>query len=131
MKLKHVDLVVGSIYQDAREVRTKFSKTFTNYFFPVGNEVKAVVEDWVKFLRDVKLWGNDNPLFPSTLMKCGTTRQFEAAGLKRALWSNSSPIGKILSDAFERVGLPYFNPYSFRHMLVRHEQQVCKTSEDF
>ena len=34
MKLKHVDLVAGSVFQDAREVRTKFSKTFTTFFLP-------------------------------------------------------------------------------------------------
>ena len=28
-KLKHVDLVAGCVFQDAREVRSKFSKTFT------------------------------------------------------------------------------------------------------
>jgi integrase len=28
MRLKHIDLVGGLVYQDAREVRTKFSKTF-------------------------------------------------------------------------------------------------------
>jgi integrase/recombinase XerD len=36
MKLKHVDLKEGCVQQDAREVKTKFSKTFTTYFFPVG-----------------------------------------------------------------------------------------------
>ncbi len=35
-KIKHVDLVNGSVFQDAREVKTKFSKRFTTYFFPVG-----------------------------------------------------------------------------------------------
>ena len=35
-KIKHVDLSAGSVFQDAREVKTKFSKTFTTYFFPVG-----------------------------------------------------------------------------------------------
>ena len=29
MKLKHVDLTAGSVFQDAREVDTKFSKSFT------------------------------------------------------------------------------------------------------
>jgi len=131
IKLKHVDVVAGCVFQDAREVRTKFSKTFSTYFFPVGDEIRAIVEDWVKYLRDEKLWGNDDPLFPSTLMKCGATRQFEVAGLKQEPWSNASPIRKIFSEAFKRVGLPYFNPHSFRHMLVRHGQQVCKTPEDF
>jgi integrase len=36
MRLKHVDLADGKILQDARQVRTKFSKTFTTYFFPLA-----------------------------------------------------------------------------------------------
>ena len=36
MKLKHLDLTDGKVFQDAREVRTKFGKTYTTYFFPVG-----------------------------------------------------------------------------------------------
>lgn len=31
MKIKHVDLAEGSVFQDAREVQTKFSRTFTMY----------------------------------------------------------------------------------------------------
>ncbi|MEN0038411.1 MAG: tyrosine-type recombinase/integrase [Cellvibrio sp.] len=131
MKLKHVDVVEGSIFQDAREVSTKFSKTFTTYFFPVGEEIKTILVDWVAYLRDEKLWGNNDPLFPSTLMQRSASRQFEVAGLKREHWSNASPIRKIFREAFERAGLPYYNPHSFRHMLVRYGQQVCKTPEDY
>ncbi len=131
MKLKHVDLITGSIFQDARDVRTKFSKSFTTYFFPVGDEVLAIVEDWVKYLRDELLWGNDDPLFPVTLMKVGESRQFEVAGLGRKCWSNATPTRKIFADAFERAGLPYFNPHSFRHTLVRYGQTVCSSPEDF
>ena len=43
MKLKHVNLVEGSVNQDARDVKTKFSKTFTTHFFPVGDEVARLV----------------------------------------------------------------------------------------
>ena len=35
MNLKHVDLSEGTVLQDARDVRTKFSKTFTTAFFPI------------------------------------------------------------------------------------------------
>ena len=44
MKLKHVDLIEGCVHQDAREVKTKFSKTFTTYYFPVGEEVRQIVD---------------------------------------------------------------------------------------
>ena len=47
MKLKHVDLKEGCVQQDAREVRTKFSKTFVTYFFSVGDEIREIVTDWV------------------------------------------------------------------------------------
>jgi integrase/recombinase XerD len=33
-KLKHIDIAAGKVIQDAREVRTKFSKSFTTVFFP-------------------------------------------------------------------------------------------------
>ena len=81
MKLKHVDLIGRCVEQDAREVQTKFSKTFTTYFFPVGDEIRQIVEGWVTFLRQEMLWGNDDPLFPATRIALGRTRQFEAVGL--------------------------------------------------
>lgn len=71
MKLKHVDLPDGKVEQDAREVKTKFSKTFTTFFFPVGNEIREIVANWVRYLREEKLWGNDDPLFPATLVQAG------------------------------------------------------------
>jgi integrase len=71
MKLKHVDLIAGCVNQDAREVKTKFSKTFNTFFFPVGEEVRGIVAEWVSYLRDEKLWGNDDPLFPSTHVAMG------------------------------------------------------------
>lgn len=131
MKLKHVDLKEGCVHQDAREVKTKFSKTFTTYYFPVGEEVKQMVEEWVRFLREDKLWGNDDPLFPATRIVLGSTQQFEAAGLEQKHWSTASPIRTIFREAFERAGLPYFHPHSLRKTLARLGEQVCKSPEDF
>ena len=131
MKLKHVDFVASRVDQDAREVNTKFSKTFETFFFPVGDEIRSIVADWVTYLRQEKLWGNDDPLFPATRIALGTARQFEASGLEREHWSTASPIRKIFREAFERAGLPYFNPHSFRNTLVRLGQDVCKSPEEF
>ena len=131
LKLKHVDLAAGCVHQDAREVETKFSKTFITYFFPVGGEPLAIFSEWVSYLRDEKLWGNDDPLFPATLIRQGATRQFEAAGLKKENWSSATPIRAIFREAFICAGLPYFNPHSFRNTLVQLGQEVCRTPEQF
>lgn len=131
MKLKHVNLAAGCVEQDAREVQTKFSKTFTTYFFPVGEEIRQIVAEWLAFLREEMLWGNDDPLFPATRIAVGESRQFEAVGLERAHWSSAARIRTIFQDAFASAGLPYFNPHSFRNTLVRLGQAVCQTPEEF
>ena len=131
MKLKHVDLKEGCVQQDAREVKTKFSKTFTTYFFRVGDGIQEIMADWVRFLREEKLWGNDDPLFPATRIAVGASQQFAAAGLEQKHWSTATPIRKIFREAFERAGLPYFHPHSLRSTLGQLGQQVCNSPEEF
>ena len=65
-RLRHVDPERRVLFQDARTVRTKFSKTFETWFFPVGEDIEEIVIDWLRFLTEEKLWGLDDPLFPST-----------------------------------------------------------------
>jgi integrase len=131
MKLKHVDLDADSVFQDAREVKTKFSKSFTTTFYPVGNEVRQIVAAWVRYLREEKLWGNDDPLFPATRIEQGASLQFEVSGLERKHWSSAAPMCNIFRDAFASAGLQYFNPHSFRKTLTRLGQQLCQTPEQF
>jgi integrase len=131
MKLKHVDLIASCVSQDAREVKTKFSKTFNTFFFPMGEDIREIVAEWVTYLREIKLWGNDDPLFPATAVGLGKSRQFEASGLRRSHWNSASPIRAIFRRAFEQAGLPYFNPHSFRNTLAQLGEQVCKSPEQF
>lgn len=131
MKLKHVDLIENCVDQDAREVNTKFSKTFSTFFFPVGDEIRVIVTEWMTYLREEKLWGNDDPLFPATRVALGSSMQFAADGIDRKHWSNATPIRTIFRKAFTDAGLPYFNPHSFRNTLVRLGEEICKTPEQF
>ena len=117
-KLRHIDIAAGTIDQDAREVRTKFSKSFVTTFFPVGDDIRAMVVDWVAYLRTDKLWGLDDPLFPATKVAVGDNLRFGAVGLDRKHWTNASPIRAIFKEAFAAAGLPYFNPHSFRKTLA-------------
>ncbi|KRO84830.1 MAG: recombinase XerC [OM182 bacterium BACL3 MAG-120920-bin41] len=131
LRLKHVDLDTGCIHQDAREVRTKFSKTFDTYFFQVGGQSRAIFDEWVEYLRKELLWGDDDPLFPSTRMGLSKDGEFQAMGLKRENWKNADPIRRIFRKSFEDVGLPYYRPHSFRDTLVKLGERKCRTPEDF
>lgn len=131
MKLKHIDIKCNKVFQDAREVNTKFSKTFTTFFFPVGDDIEQIVVDWVHYLKEELLYGNDDPLFPKTNVITGENRTFQASGLKCEHWRNASPIRAIFKDAFESADLPYFNLHSFRDTLVMLGQTLCQSPEEF
>lgn len=131
LKLRHLDINLGRVDQDARQVKTKFSKSFVTWFFPVGSEIRQIVADWVNFLRREKLWGLDDPLFPATKIIVGSNRLFEVAGLNRKHWSSAGPIRTVFKDAFAAAGLPYFNPHSFRKALALLGGRVCKTPEEY
>jgi integrase/recombinase XerD len=131
LRLKHVDIAEGRLLQDAREVRTKFSKTITTWFFPVGEEFLPIVADWVEFLLTEKLFGPNDPLFPATQVVVGEDRCFRAEGLSRSGWSNATPIRRIFKQAFIGAGLAYANPHSFRKTLAQLGERLCSTPEQF
>lgn len=131
IKLKHVDLDEGSVFQDAREVRTKFSKSFKTFFVQVGGDARSIFEEWVIYLRKEKLWGNDDPLFPTTKMSISPEHQFEVNGVEREHWTTSGPIREIFKLAFANAELPYFNPHSFRDTLAKFGLKVCRSPEDY
>lgn len=81
LKIKHVDVAEQSLYQDAREVKTKFSKTFTTYFFPVGEEPLKIFTEWVSYLTHELSFGPEDPLFPRTKVKNNPNQQFESMGV--------------------------------------------------
>ena len=130
MRLKHIDLSARTVSQHAREVKTKFRKSFTTTFFPVGDDIRQIVLDWIAYLRGVLLWGNDDPIFPATKMGLAETHHFQVVGLERKPWSDASPIRSIFKAAFVAASLPYFNPHSFRNTLALFGQTLCRTSEE-
>jgi integrase len=131
-RLKHVDLVQGRVDQDARDVKTKASKTFPTWFFPVGGDALRIVREWCEYLRKELLWADEDPLFPPTRIGVGGDGAFAPVGLRRGdCWRGAAPIRQIFRCAFEAAGLPYFNPHSLRDTLVQLGEQVCTTPEQF
>jgi len=92
---------------------------------------KLCVIDWVLYLRNERLWGGDDPLFPKTEVGQGDNHTFQAVGIKKEHWSTTSPIRAIFKEAFEAAGLQYFNPHSFRNTLTILGEKTCQTPEEF
>jgi integrase len=130
MQIRHVDIERRTIFHDARSVRTKNRKTITSTFFPVGDNIEKIVSDWIGCLIKEKLFGPDDPLFPSTRIDLDENGFFAPVGLTRQCWTNPGPIRRIFRCAFEAAGLPYFHPHLFRKTLALHGARVCRTPEE-
>jgi site-specific recombinase XerD len=129
LKLKHVRVDGLGIDQDAREVRTKFSKSFPTFFFPVGDDILQLFRTYVDHMRFNLLFGDEDPLFPRTKQGIGFSRGFETSGLERRHWQTADPIRRIFKRAFAAAQLPYYCPHSVRKTLTRLGQRICRTPE--
>ena len=131
LRLKHIDLVDGCVYQDARDVNTKNSKTFTTWFLPVDPAYRECFETWVNILRNEKLYGHEDALFPKPEMGLAKGGGFAVMGLSRDTYANTAKFCNVIKQAFISAGLPAFAPHSFRKTLVKYFDQICQTREQF
>ncbi|MBZ9939469.1 site-specific integrase [Mesorhizobium sp. BR1-1-16] len=132
LSLRHVDIarVPPVVRQDPNSVETKFAKAITTYFFQLGDDLDTIVRAWIGELRNVHLFGPTDPLFPRTKIAQGEGWSFAVSGIKRAHWSNASPVREIFRRAFSGASLPYFSPHTFRHTLGHLAQEICRTPEE-
>ena len=123
-------MIDGCVYQDAREVKTKNSKTFTTYFLPVDPEYLICFDQWVTYLKHDKLFGPDDPLFPPAKIK-PFQGEFKVVGIERETYKNANAIRTVIKEAFTRADLPPFTPHAFRKMLVKWADTRYPTREAF
>lgn len=131
LKLKHIHLDQSLVTQQPDEVKTKFSKSINTFFFPVGDEIKDIVVDWVNYLYKEKQFNDDDPVFPRTKMTHNSNFEFMSDGIESYHWKNADPIRDIFKKAFSEAGIEYFNPHSFRKTLGRIGQKICKNAEEY
>jgi integrase len=131
LRLKHVDTDHRLVTQDPTEVRTKRRKRIDTFLGLLGDDLEQIVIDWVLYLREVKKYGDDDPVFPRTRVMVGASGTFEAEGIEPIFWQKTQPIREIFEESFAAVGMPYFSPHSFRHALVKYAERHAPSIEHF
>lgn len=129
-RLKHIDLEARTVFHDGRDVKTKARKTFKSVFFPVGSEPEGIFASYVHMLKNELRFRPEDPLFPSTAITPNAEGEFQRQGLTRDMWTTAEPIRRIFRDAFTAVGLPAFNPHSFRKTLAIFADELNLTREE-
>jgi integrase len=131
LRMSHVDLANNCVHFDGRSVNTKFGKSFTTAFFPIGGNVEEIVRKWIIELKVVHLFSGSDPLFPKTKIGLGSSRKFEALGICREPWASPSSAAQIFKRAFVDAGLPPFSPHRVRDTLAELAKDHCRTPEDY
>jgi integrase len=130
LRIGDLDMGERLLFHDSRHVRTKFRKSFSTWFFPVGDQFVDILDAWVREVSDQHGGDPAATLFPKTETHFGR----EGASLEPRLgsggWANADPIRKIFKEACSNAELPDFKPHSIRHMLARIGQERAKTAEE-
>ena len=130
LRLKHINIIDGCVYQDARDVKTKNAKTFTTYFLPVDPEYLACFTNWVNHMKRELLFGPNDALFPPAKIK-PIDGAFKVVGFEREIYKNANAIRAVIKEAFIRADLPAFTPHAFRKTLVKWADTRYQTREAF
>ncbi|MEP2027966.1 MAG: site-specific integrase [Paracoccaceae bacterium] len=131
LRLKHIDLFHGKVFQDGRDVNTKFAKDIDTTFYPVNPAYLKCFTAWVEYLRSEKLFGPQDALFPKPEMGLAESGGFAAVGLSRDPYTNGNRLNAIIRSAFAVVQLPEYTPHSFRTTLAMLGKDTCKDMEQF
>jgi integrase len=131
LRIQHIDLANSCVHFDARSVDTKFSKSFTTAFFPMGALPEQIVRDWINELKTDHLFSAGDPLFPKTRIGLNPSGRFGAVGISREPWSGPSSAAAIFKLAFKDAGLPPFSAHRVRDTLAELAKDHCRTPEDY
>jgi integrase len=116
LRMKHINIVDGFVYQDGREVKTKGRKTITTWFFPMHPEYLVYFTEWVAFLRNDKFFGPEDALFPKPEQRI-VDGKFAYDALSRDTYANSAQVNAVFRGAFSQVQLHPYTPHSIRKTL--------------
>ncbi len=113
-------------------VKTKFSKRIPTTFFPLYQPAIEYFVDWIKYLKEVKGFGPNDPIFPMTKVENGKQNiSYHSTGeVIPSFWKDSNSARKIFQKRFLDAEIPYYNPHSFRHLIVKELMKTGLTEQE-
>ena len=114
LRLKHVDIDCKQVFQDAREVKTKFSKTSIVDWFPIGDDIECIVIEWIAELKAMGA-SEDAPLFPTAPFKPWIGQH----SIELDFLTTAAPVRQVLRKAAAAAGVPYFKPHAIRSTVAK------------
>lgn len=132
LKMKSFDKALMQIDQNPGDgVKTKNSKRILTTFFPIGwDDPEKYFMDWYGYLES-KNFQPDDPIFPiaeGSFVDRKNKHIKETVG--QNAWVGTGAAREIFRKRCKNVGLPYFHPHSFRHLIVNILSKKRLTEEE-
>jgi site-specific recombinase XerD len=140
LPLRAFDQSSMRIHQDPElGVNTKFGKRIESVLLPFDDQLVKCVLDWARYLVEVKLFGQSDPLFPrSKVEQAEGGFSFVCTQVEPVFWAGASAIRGIMIKRAKAAGLEYYHPHTFRHAAIhlatrhrRSAQEIKALSQNF
>jgi len=130
LKMKNFDKERRLIDQNPGDgVRTKNAKKILTTFFPLGWDApEQYFIEWYEYLER-KGFGPNDPLFPATAAGF-TPASYSKERVGQLSWEGTGGARKIFEKRCKNAGVPYFNPHSFRHLVVAVLSEMRLTEQE-
>jgi len=124
LKIQHIDIENRTVFQDARVVQTKNSKTMRAAWFPAGEDIESIFIEWISEYRKNSA-KEDSPLFPKgpDPIRLTYDRNYDIPLI------DQGTIRKIIRHICSLADIPYFNPHAVRKTLALLGNEVCRTAK--
>lgn len=112
-------------------VKTKFRKDIVSKIFNFDDNLLNYFVDWFNYLREKKLFGNEDPLFP----KGKNTQEennftFVCNFVEKEFWQAHSSIRNIFIQRATGAGIKAFSPHKYRHLAIKLAFDKCKNAAE-
>ncbi|MDD3434540.1 MAG: site-specific integrase [Candidatus Pacebacteria bacterium] len=134
LPMKSVDRDNLVLYQDpALGVATKFSKRITSPLIPFSyKETLDYFLEWFDYLKDQKEFRPEDPIFPATKIENGkdNINYYNTGAVEPKMLKSPSSLRSIFKKRFERAGVKYYHPHTFRHWWIKEMAKLPLTEEE-
>ncbi len=88
--------------------------------------------DWYGYLKKQKKFKPTDPIFPATKKEINKDGVgfYSTGKVDSVFWKSSGSARKIFEKRLKQAGVPYYNPHSFRHLLVKEFSKLRLSEEE-
>ena len=132
LKLGCINIDKMLVYQFVRDgVKTKFSKDIISKIFNFDDNLLKYFKDWYYYLKQEKLFGNDDPLFPkSKQIQEENNLNFNYDWVDNKFWQSISAIREIFIQRAKNANITPFSPHKYRHLSIKLAFDKCRDAKE-